>query len=59
MKVAVDYTNVPTAVFSTPEAGTVGLSEEAALARLPAVDIYRATSSRCRTGSPAATSACW
>jgi len=43
MKVAVDYTNIPTAVFSTPEAGTVGLSEEAALARLPAVDIYRAT----------------
>ena len=43
MKVAVDYTNVPTAVFSTPEAGTVGLSEEAALARLAAVDIYRAT----------------
>jgi glutathione reductase (NADPH) len=42
MKVVVDYTNIPTAVFSTPEAGTVGLSEEAALARLPAVDIYRA-----------------
>jgi glutathione reductase (NADPH) len=43
MKIAVDYTNIPTAVFSTPEAGTVGLSEEAALARLPAVDVYRAT----------------
>ncbi len=43
MKVAVDYTNIPTAVFSTPEAGTVGLTEEAALARLPAVDIYRAS----------------
>ena len=43
MKVVVDYTNIPTAVFSTPEAGTVGLSEEAALARLPAVDVYRAT----------------
>jgi hypothetical protein len=40
MKVAVDYTNIPTAIFSTPEAGTVGLSEEAALARLEPIDYF-------------------
>jgi glutathione reductase (NADPH) len=39
----VDYTNVPTAVFSLPEVGTVGLTEEEARMLLPAVDIYRAT----------------
>lgn len=39
----VDYTNVPTAVFSLPEVGTVGLTEEDAKMLLPAVDIYRAT----------------
>ena len=39
----VDYENIPTAVFSHPEVGTVGLSEETAKARFPAVDIYRAT----------------
>ena len=37
-----DYENVPTAVFSTPEIGTVGLSEEAAVSSHGIVDIYRA-----------------
>ena len=41
--VKVDYDSIPTAVFSQPEAGTVGLSEEAAIARYPSVDIYRST----------------
>ncbi len=40
---AVDYENVPNAVFSTPEVGTVGLTEEAARARYAAIDIYRAS----------------
>src|SRR5690606_3527112 len=40
---AVDYQNVPTAVFSQPEAGTVGLTEEEAKARFPALAIYRST----------------
>jgi glutathione reductase (NADPH) len=40
---AVDYENVPEAVFSQPEVGTVGLSEDVARARFPALDIYRAT----------------
>ena len=39
---AVDHANIPTAVFSTPEIGTVGLSEAAARAALGAVDIYKA-----------------
>ncbi|HET7714682.1 MAG TPA: glutathione-disulfide reductase [Bauldia sp.] len=43
MSVKVDYQCIPTAVFSQPEAGTVGLSEEDALARFPSVDIYRST----------------
>ena len=37
----VDYSNVPTAVFSTPEIGTVGLTELEARAQYPAVDIYK------------------
>ncbi len=37
----VDHENVPTAVFSDPNVGTVGLSEEAARARYGAVDIYK------------------
>ncbi|WP_137390221.1 glutathione-disulfide reductase [Rhodoligotrophos defluvii] len=37
---AVDYENVPTAVFSQPEIGTVGLTEAAAQARFGDVDIY-------------------
>ncbi len=37
----VDYALVPTAVFSHPPLGTVGLSEEAARETFGAVDIYR------------------
>jgi glutathione reductase (NADPH) len=39
---AVDHSNVPTAVFSDPEIGTVGLTEAQARARLPRTDIYKA-----------------
>lgn len=39
----VDYETIPTAVFSQPEAGTVGLTEEAAKEAFRAVDIYRTT----------------
>lgn len=38
----VDHALIPTAVFSTPELGTVGLTEQAACALHPAVDVYRA-----------------
>jgi glutathione reductase (NADPH) len=38
-----DYADIPTAVFSNPNIGTVGLSEEDARARHGAVDIYRET----------------
>jgi len=38
---AVDHANVPTAVFSEPEVGVVGLTEAEACARLPKVDIYK------------------
>ncbi len=37
----VDHALVPTAVFSQPEIGTVGLSEEAALACGHAIDVYK------------------
>ena len=37
----VDYSNVPTAVFSSPEIGTVGLTELEARAQYHAVDIYK------------------
>ena len=37
------YLNVPTAVFSTPNCGTVGLTEEEARERNYRVDIYRTT----------------
>ncbi len=39
---AADLTNVPTAVFSEPEVGAVGLTEAEARTRLPQTDIYRA-----------------
>jgi glutathione reductase (NADPH) len=39
----VDHTNVPTAVFSDPEVGAIGLTEAMARARLARVDIYRTT----------------
>src|ERR1700740_2466315 len=38
----VDHTNVPTAVFSEPEIGTVGLTEAQARAKLAQTDIYKA-----------------
>ncbi|MFY9658057.1 MAG: glutathione-disulfide reductase [Methylocystis sp.] len=38
----VDYDFTPTAVFSTPEIGTVGLTEEEAARRFGALDIYEA-----------------
>ncbi len=41
--IKVDYDCIPTAVFSQPEAGTVGLTEEQAIIRFPSVDIYRAS----------------
>jgi glutathione reductase (NADPH) len=37
---AVDYECVPSAVFSTPELGTVGLAEAAAIARFARVDVF-------------------
>jgi glutathione reductase (NADPH) len=39
----VDHTEVPTAVFSEPECGVIGLTEAQARERLPVVDIYQAT----------------
>ena len=36
-----DHENVPTAVFSTPEIGTVGLTEDDAVRQYAVVDIYR------------------
>ncbi len=40
---AVDYDHIPTAVFSTPEIGTVGLCEADAIERFAVVDVYRAS----------------
>jgi glutathione reductase (NADPH) len=37
----VDHTNVPTAVFSEPELGTVGLTQAQAAARFPKLDVYK------------------
>jgi glutathione reductase (NADPH) len=39
----VDYDNIPTAVFSQPEIGTVGLTEAEACRKFDAVDIYKST----------------
>ncbi|WP_432431392.1 glutathione-disulfide reductase [Rhodomicrobium vannielii] len=38
----VDHTFIPTAVFSLPEIGTVGMSEAQARAQFPEIDIYKA-----------------
>jgi glutathione reductase (NADPH) len=38
---SVDHSDIPTAVFSTPEIGTVGITEAEAKARFVAVDIYK------------------
>src|SRR6266851_3694303 len=40
--VEVDHVNIPTAVFSQPEIGTVGLTEAQARAQFSHVDIYKA-----------------
>jgi glutathione reductase (NADPH) len=37
----VDYATIPTAVFSTPHVGTVGLTESQARHEVPEVDVYR------------------
>ena len=39
----VDHTDVPTAVFTEPEVGVVGLTEARAIERFPKVDIYKTT----------------
>ncbi|MDD5031086.1 MAG: glutathione-disulfide reductase [Rhodoferax sp.] len=39
---AADLTTVPSAVFSQPQIGTVGLTEEEALQQVAQIDIYRA-----------------
>jgi len=41
--VQVDHATIPTAVFSQPEVGTVGLTEAEARAQFRHVDIYKAT----------------
>ena len=38
---AVDHANVPTAVFSEPEVGAIGLTEAQACERLTKVDVYK------------------
>jgi glutathione reductase (NADPH) len=40
---AVDHTNVPTAVFSEPEIGVIGLTEAQARDRLAMLDVYKTT----------------
>jgi len=40
---AVDHTDVPTAVFSEPEVGAIGLTEAQACERLTKVDVYKAS----------------
>jgi glutathione reductase (NADPH) len=42
-RTVVDYEIVPTAVFSTPELGTVGLPEHAARTLYPLLDVYKST----------------
>lgn len=42
-KVMVDHSIIPTAVFSQPELGTVGLTEALARARCPEIDLYKTT----------------
>ena len=40
---SVDHSLVPTAVFTTPELGVVGLTEEAALLEYPRLDVYQSS----------------
>jgi glutathione reductase (NADPH) len=39
--IAVDHSMIPTAIFSQPELGTIGLSEHAARDKFGEVDIYK------------------
>ncbi len=39
--VKVDHTDVPTAVFSEPEVGVIGLTETQAAERYPRIDVYK------------------
>lgn len=41
LPVAVDHKLIPSAVFSTPEIGTVGLTEQQAAAAYPLVDVFK------------------
>jgi glutathione reductase (NADPH) len=41
--ITVNHNLVPTAVFTTPELGTVGLTEEQALALYPRLDVYKSS----------------
>jgi glutathione reductase (NADPH) len=43
MSKPIDHENVPTAVFSTPEVGVIGMTETEACAQLQKVDIYKTT----------------
>jgi glutathione reductase (NADPH) len=42
-KIMVDYANIATAVFTTPELGTVGLTEHQAREQFDCVDVYAAS----------------
>jgi glutathione reductase (NADPH) len=42
-QISADHADVPTAVFSEPEVGAVGMTEAEACARLARVDIYKTT----------------
>ena len=42
-EVKVDHADIPTAVFSQPQVGTVGLTEQEAREQYPRVDIYKAS----------------
>ena len=39
----VDHTNVPTAVFSEPELGVIGLTEAQACEQIPVLDVYKSS----------------
>ncbi len=57
--IRVDHSNIPTAVFSQPEIGTVGLTEDLARQACGLVDIYKANfQAHASTLYPDATSAC-
>jgi glutathione reductase (NADPH) len=45
-----DHSLIPTAVFTTPEIGTIGMSEEKAVAEYRAVDVYRTDFRSMRNG---------